>query len=692
MRAFLFNIILLCGLSSIAHADSMQFGRVHYIDQEDLDNPHSTIYLTDTWQFNEGDNMLWSDPYFDDFLWDDVSTLLGPNQLPLINWRGIGWFRLTLDVDKSLVGKPLALDVALQSGAAEIYLNGELLYSFGVVSANPEEEVAYQERKPRSLVFTEPGINIIAVRYSNHNAQRFLDAGYPAGFRYLLVEMNHQVSGVLNATRQITIQQYLYSGILFVFTIIHLLLFIFYPKQRQNLYFALFAAFFGVLNYVNHEVHFSTSGAMIMSLMELQLLFVIATMVAFLLFSYSLYYSRIPIQFWLFLAVFVTIGAVQNTVQGNVYEWVFGIAVVLFLVEVLRILIVAIWKKRKGAWVFSTGLILFMVSQLYSAGVNLEYIQQATSASIDYINVGGIVALLITMSVSLSRSFAETNLRLESKLREVQELSQKAIEQEREKKARELERLLLEADNQRKTRELEDARQLQLSMLPNDLPGIGGVEVAVRIKTASEVGGDYYDFAIAEDRSLTVALGDATGHGVKAGIVVATAKSYFNSFATQLGLIDLLKVMSRGIRNMNLRMIYMAITLLRFKDDKIELVGAGMPPCLLYRNSTGKVHTLLSKGMPLGSTVDFPYKSISTKVEENDLLIMMSDGIMEAFNKNRDQLGIEAIEKTLRQHGELSPGQVLDKLESLTSEWIKGVELEDDYTILALKFHPQAYN
>lgn len=684
------RIILIIGISlfpALLTASNVQFGLAQYINIDDLNNDERTIYITDLWKYHAGDNLEWADREFDDFMWDDISTLLGANQLPFIQWDGIGWFRLSLDVDESLVGIPLALDIIMQSGASEVYLNGILKYTFGVVSVNSDEEVPYQERKPKSFIFTEPGHNVIAVRYSNHNAQRFIDSGYNAGFRYLLVEMNHQVSGLLHNTRQVTIQQFLFSGVLLVFTLIHLLLYLFYPKHHQNLYFALFAACFGALNYLNYQAFFSTSGQEIIALMQTQFLFLVLTLIFFLLFSYSLFYHRLPRQFWLFIISIAGAGIFSASKVAFSNHILFQIIVLLFVAEVIRILVVAVVNKKNGAWVFSAGMIIFIFSQLYSAASNLEIIQTVGPISSEIAGFSGVIALLITMSVSMSRSFAQTNIRLENKLREVQVLSQKAIEQEREKKDRELERLLLEADNKRKTQELEDARKLQLSMLPHDVPALGNIEIAVRMRTATEVGGDYYDF-VTDDNTLTVAVGDATGHGVKAGIVVATAKSYFQSFAKDMENIPLLRIMSKGVKNMNLRALYMTITLLKYSGNRIKLVAAGMPPSLLYRAETGVVEILSSKGMPLGSVVDFHYKEIEKSVSENDVLLLMSDGLPEAFNSDREMLDLDKILEVLTKNGKKSPEVIIQELEKLAGKWTKNSELDDDYTLLVLKFHP----
>ena len=86
---------------------------------------------------------------------------------------------------------------------------------------------------------------------------------------------------------------------------------------------------------------------------------------------------------------------------------------------------------------------------------------------------------------------------------------------------------LAEAESARKTRELDEARNLQLSMLPKQLPKLPHLDIAVYMKTATEVGGDYYDFHVHADGTLTVILGDATGHGMMSGMMVSIMKSLF---------------------------------------------------------------------------------------------------------------------------------------------------------------------
>ena len=142
---------------------------------------------------------------------------------------------------------------------------------------------------------------------------------------------------------------------------------------------------------------------------------------------------------------------------------------------------------------------------------------------------------------------------------------------------------LAETENERKTKELEEARQLQLSMLPKDLPKLPHLDIAVYMKTATEVGGDYYDFHIGLDGTLTVVLGDATGHGMKAGTMVTTTKSLFNVLAPNPNIVETFHEMTRCLKLMQMEKLSMCLTMLKIMGNKIQMSSAGMPPVFIYK-------------------------------------------------------------------------------------------------------------
>ncbi|MGA7160983.1 MAG: SpoIIE family protein phosphatase, partial [Bacteroidota bacterium] len=256
-----------------------------------------------------------------------------------------------------------------------------------------------------------------------------------------------------------------------------------------------------------------------------------------------------------------------------------------------------------------------------------------------------------------------------------------------ERVAREMEisRRVLEADNVRKTKELEEARSLQLSMLPGTVPALPGLEIAVYMKTATEVGGDYYDFAVGHDGSLTVALGDATGHGAKAGTMVVAAKSLFNGFSDTPNLLNIFEKLTDSIKRLNMRSMFMSMLLMRIKDHTAVVSAAGMPSPLIYRRATRQVEEITLKGMPLGAFLDFPYEERKVELSIGDTIVLMSDGFPEMFNDKQETLGYSRVKEIIAEVGDKSPHEMIDHFSKTGEQWANGWPQDDDITFVVLR-------
>ncbi len=143
----------------------------------------------------------------------------------------------------------------------------------------------------------------------------------------------------------------------------------------------------------------------------------------------------------------------------------------------------------------------------------------------------------------------------------IQNAEHRAETAELQAKAAEAQSRVIQAENDRKSKELEEARELQLSMLPRELPQLPHLDIAVYMKTATEVGGDYYDFSTIYDGSLNIAVGDATGHGMQAGTLVTIIKGLFTSEASSRGILEFFSDASRTIKDINLGRLMMAFSL-----------------------------------------------------------------------------------------------------------------------------------
>lgn len=243
----------------------------------------------------------------------------------------------------------------------------------------------------------------------------------------------------------------------------------------------------------------------------------------------------------------------------------------------------------------------------------------------------------------------------------------------------------IEKESQRKSQELEDAKQLQFSMLPHVPPQLPDLDMAMTMKTCVEVGGDYYDYKIDADNNLTVIIGDATGHGVRAGIVVATVKSYFHTLGHDLSPTEMISRISEGIRNLQVRNMYMGLTILRIKDGSLIVASSGMPPLLLYRKALNSIEEILIKGLFLGSSLQVEAQSRELKIKEGDVLLAMSDGLPELFNEQKEMLEYTRIkERFFNVHHE-SADTIVKEIDKLSQEWVGGGEINDDIAILVLK-------
>ncbi len=243
----------------------------------------------------------------------------------------------------------------------------------------------------------------------------------------------------------------------------------------------------------------------------------------------------------------------------------------------------------------------------------------------------------------------------------------------------------IQAENERKSMELEEARKLQLSMLPEKVPGFDGYEIATYMQAATEVGGDYYDFLQGENGELTAAIGDATGHGLKAGTMVSVMKGLFCADGRNMDIKLFLEKASGAIKEMNLWNLYMALTLIKIDGSKVSFASAGMPPVYVVRKETGEVEEHILKGMPLGAFANFEYKQTEIYLNEGDTLIFMTDGFPELFNDKWKIYSYERVRELIESIGITSPDNYIDEFNSAIDSWRGGESIRDDITFLIIK-------
>lgn len=371
---------------------------------------------------------------------------------------------------------------------------------------------------------------------------------------------------------------------------------------------------------------------------------------------------------------------------GDTFDIIFFIYAGIITAEIARSVIISIRGKQKWSWGWLIG-VGFIVAILF-IGYQILIITEIITRplfGIYLVYVYGLVFLAITVSIYLAKRMSDTHIHLEKQLIQVKELSEKTIEQERKAKEEELTRKLLEADNQRKTKELEEARKLQLSMLPKSVPEVPGFEIAVYMKTASEVGGDYYDFKYENNGTLIVAIGDATGHGMRAGTMVATIKGLFTAESTSTDVVTFLNKSNSILRDMRLGNIYMAMLIAKIENGKLNISSAGMPPALIHRNKNKDVEEIKLQAIPLGGPADFTYPRRETVLNSGDTLLLMSDGFPELFNEQKEILDYHTAKQIFGSFEHTSASSTITHLLAQAETWKGNARQEDDMTFVVIR-------
>ncbi len=245
-------------------------------------------------------------------------------------------------------------------------------------------------------------------------------------------------------------------------------------------------------------------------------------------------------------------------------------------------------------------------------------------------------------------------------------------------------KLQQQLEESRRSEELEEARNLQLQLLAKKVPEIKHVEVETYIRTATEVGGDYYDFFELDDGTLIAACGDATGHGATSGMMVSITKAGLKGIEKRSPH-EMLTDLNNIVKSVEIGRIRMSLNLLEFKNGHVNISSAAMPPVYHYSKKTNSVNEIELVGTPLGSFYDEEFDKYQIDFEDGDALVLMSDGLPEAPNHNGEMLDYPAVKRCIKENGSKSASGIKDSLIELSDRWLDGIQNPDDITLVIFK-------
>lgn len=623
--------------------------RVTSLNQED------GIALTFPWRYAGGDGAGREQPAFDDSGWGILVPELPAAVMRSDVWNGTGWFRRHVLADPSLQQRTLALHFETR-GAADVYLDGKLILSTrrGV----PTAEIP-ADRRESALIRLEGLSHVVAVRYVYPKSA--IQGTEPLGFR--LSFANPGTTSVVQpwivalqggvgriGSWVVAVQGGIIAMPLFL-ALLHLMLFAYDRRARENLFFALEMMAFVVVLINDLGAAFLPSDAardfvnrINQGMPPVAILFGVLTF-------YAVRTERFP-RTWrlLVLGGVVTFAASYVVPAYAQIAWVSYFA--LTVIEFVRLEATGRTVRREAGGAFFFSYIIFLCTIVLQILINYSLI--VLVAGVREVYLVGLLSSAAGMSLYLARRIGQSRV--------------------------------IAAENRRRSEELTQARELQLSMLPRELPSTPGLDVAASTLTAAEVGGDYYDVRRDGEGALLFAFGDATGHGLASGIVVTAAKALFNSFDASASPRDLLVTCDRTLRAMQLPALRMCLTLARVSSTEVVVASAAMPPLLIHRKESGAIDELGTGGLPLGSRLSSDYETRQSALHAGDTLLFASDGFAELENADGRQLGYEAVAAAFRDAaGVATARDVMSRLEAAANLFRGACPPGDDITFVVVR-------
>jgi predicted ester cyclase len=243
-------------------------------------------------------------------------------------------------------------------------------------------------------------------------------------------------------------------------------------------------------------------------------------------------------------------------------------------------------------------------------------------------------------------------------------------------------------ERERIEQELQVARQIQQALLPEATPELDGWKVTTYYEPAREVGGDFYDFLEFEDGRVGLVVGDATGKGMPAALVMATTRGMLRAVVQSLAspgevLARVNEALVADIPPSTFVTCFYAV--LDPESGRLLYANAGHNlPC---RRHNGQAEELRARGMPLGLMPGMGYEEKERALDAGDSILFYSDGLVEAHDPKGEMFGFPRLRALVAEHGKQGSLEesLLEELYSFVGE---GWEQEDDITLLTLRCSP----
>lgn len=239
--------------------------------------------------------------------------------------------------------------------------------------------------------------------------------------------------------------------------------------------------------------------------------------------------------------------------------------------------------------------------------------------------------------------------------------------------------------------ELEMARQIQLSILPQQTPRLEGLEIEARYLPMSSVAGDFYDFLVIDEKRLGILIADVSGHGLPSALIASMLQTALsaqvpNACHPAQVLSGLNQALLGKFQSQYVTAAYLFVDL---SKGTVKYAGAAHPPLLLWQSKTGRSAEYVENGLMLGPFLDSHYSETTLTLQHGDKIVLITDGVIEARNSSDQEFGMGGLREIVDSNHSLPANRLVDAVLEGLSGWSEdaiGAGQSDDITLLALNF------
>jgi len=636
-------------------------------------------------------------------------------------FKGVCWFRKLIRTDSTFHNKQICFVFNI-NGAAEIFINKQLIKEIGTVSDNATSEQLVNSSD--EMVFVNLDANMeyeILVRYSNHNLISNYNKKKPQSFGFTISIKNSNTYIADYFFQKLIKSSFGVFLLAFFLTLclVHFTIFLFNKYELSNLYYSGLCFVASIFIFTALSSNYSTDAAWLKSL---NLIMTLCPILIFCILPY-MFRSFFKMKFprW-YIAIII---AASINILLLIFKAPFRDTMILFLiaagsVESIRVLTVALKQKKQGVKILGFGLLLFMVliGLLLTAallGAEVQTNNSIIGILLIIFLILSICSIPISITIFLAYSILLTNKSLSKKLIEVEELSVKNLEQEKEKQhILENQKTILEVQVKERTFEINEqkkvieeknkdiidsinyAKRIQSAMLPDESAFNKVFENSfVLYQPRDIVSGDFYYATDINEAKLIIAA-DCTGHGVPGALMSMVGSNIINklihenNFTEPKVILEKLHIQLRNALKQDLpgsdNRDGMDICAVLIDKDIVKYAGANRP--LIWFGKEHELNEIKPTKTPIGgshiSSVEIEqHQLFSSQVKQ---LFLFSDGFADQFGgPDGKKLMISRFKSWLHEIINLPAPEQKKILNSKFCDWKQKTEQVDDVMVIGIR-------